>query len=57
MPMLKICSAAGCTTRTLGEFCVDHEREAQRAPHVQYRRVETANEPPRSPGSLVSRTA
>jgi hypothetical protein len=25
MPMLKVCSAHGCATKTLGEFCVEHE--------------------------------
>jgi hypothetical protein len=25
MAMLKLCAAPGCATRTLGEFCINHE--------------------------------
>jgi hypothetical protein len=25
MGMLRICAAEGCETKTLGEFCIDHE--------------------------------
>lgn len=25
MPMIRTCSAPGCRTRTLGEFCLEHE--------------------------------
>jgi hypothetical protein len=25
MPMIPTCSAPGCRTRTLGEFCLEHE--------------------------------
>lgn len=28
MPMIRICSAPGCRTRTLGEFCIEHELPA-----------------------------
>lgn len=27
MAMLRTCGAAGCTTKTLGELCIDHEIE------------------------------
>jgi hypothetical protein len=27
MSILRICSASGCSTRTLGEFCIGHEVE------------------------------
>ncbi|HVC87387.1 MAG TPA: hypothetical protein VNC40_08175 [Gaiellaceae bacterium] len=26
MPLLKICSASGCNSLTLGGYCIDHER-------------------------------
>jgi hypothetical protein len=26
MPLLKMCSAPGCDSLTLGEYCIDHER-------------------------------
>jgi hypothetical protein len=31
MSMLRICSAPNCTTRTLGDLCIDHEPQAVRA--------------------------
>jgi hypothetical protein len=30
MPLVRACSTPGCSTLTMGEFCVEHERLASR---------------------------
>ncbi len=37
MPMLRICSAEGCVTKTLGDLCIRHEpvRTAIKRPTIR----------------------
>ena len=39
MSMLRVCSAAGCGTKTLGEYCVAHEPGRATVGSVAGRRV------------------
>jgi hypothetical protein len=42
MTMLRTCGADGCTTKTLGELCLDHEgvRIPDRRPSFEFKRAQ-----------------
>lgn len=37
MPMVQPCIQPGCSTLTMGELCLEHERQAGMAPHAAAR--------------------
>ena len=45
MSMLRICATPGCETRTLGQFCVDHETSPMRQQALR-RQPEPRSAPP-----------
>jgi hypothetical protein len=50
MSMLRTCREPGCTTRTLGERCIDHERQPGTRLTAATRRPSTAASAARQAG-------